>query len=314
MNETARSQPTPLSDAMPVGAPSPRAWLGGLVALGSAMAFALNVSLVPLAYEAGANVHAVNLIRPAFFALCLLAFLLTTGSRLLLPLPTLVASLGLGALLGLEMYFLLAAIAHIPVGLTVLIMYTYPILVALLARLSGTEVLDRSSILIMLAVFAGLGLALRAPVGVLNPTGIGFAVLTAVSFACLVFFSERTLRGHDNRAVMLWMMIGATTFVGVIVAAFAEPAFPAGRAGWFALVGATLFFVVATFLLFTAIRMIGPLTTAAIDNTSPVWAILFAFLLVGEGMTPLQLIGVTVVLGGVIAFQVKRHQATLTVS
>ena len=44
-------------------------YFGIIAALISAMTFALNVTLVPIAYDSGANIHAVNFVRPVAFFL-----------------------------------------------------------------------------------------------------------------------------------------------------------------------------------------------------------------------------------------------------
>ena len=55
-----------------------RPWIGGVIALVSAISFALNVPFVALVYEHGGNIHAVNLVRPWFFLVCVACWLLVT--------------------------------------------------------------------------------------------------------------------------------------------------------------------------------------------------------------------------------------------
>lgn len=98
--------------------------LGSLVALGSAVTFALNMALARIAYDAGGNIHALNLTRALLFLVCLAAFLRLAGRPIGMPRRAVVFSLLLGALLCLEMYLLLGAILFIPVSLTILILYT----------------------------------------------------------------------------------------------------------------------------------------------------------------------------------------------
>ena len=53
--------------------------------------------------------------------------------------------------------------------------------------------------------------------------------------------------------------------------------------------------------------MIGPLKTAAIDNTSPVWALLFGFGLIGETLAPRQMLGMALVVGALIFLQIVQR-------
>ena len=50
-------------------------WLGSLVALCSASTFALNMVLARMAYDAGGNIHALNLSRAGLFLVCLALWL-----------------------------------------------------------------------------------------------------------------------------------------------------------------------------------------------------------------------------------------------
>ena len=57
-----------------------------------------------------------------------------------------------------------------------------------------------------------------------------------------------------------------------------------------------------------AIGLIGPLRTSMIDNGSPVWSILFAALLLGEMLSPLQLSGAALVVAAIVGNQVLHHR------
>ena len=50
-------------------------------------------------------------------------------------------------------------------------------------------------------------------------------------------------------------------------------------------------------------NLVGPLQTAVIDNTSPVWAILFGMLLLGQLLSPKQIIGAIIVIVGALSVQ-----------
>ena len=79
-------------------------WLGSLVALCSASTFALNMVLARMAYDAGGNIHALNLSRAGLFLVCLALWLRLSGRSLTLPSRPRLASLTLGLLLCAEMY------------------------------------------------------------------------------------------------------------------------------------------------------------------------------------------------------------------
>ena len=107
-----------------------RFWLGSAAALMSAVAFSTNVTLARLAYDYGTNLHALNLIRAVFFLVVLISAVWFSGSRFSIERKELYRCLVLGLLLCAEMYLLLASILFIPVPLSILVFYTYPIMIA----------------------------------------------------------------------------------------------------------------------------------------------------------------------------------------
>ena len=67
--------------------------------------------------------------------------------------------------------------------------------------------------------------------------------------------------------------------------------------------------MLASTLLYVAIKMIGPFRTAIIDNSAPVWAIVLAALLLGQRMSAMQLFGGALVIGAVLLVQVQPARA-----
>ena len=286
-----------------------RLLLGSLVALASAVSFALDVTLSRMVCEAGGNIHALNLSRPVIFMVCLALWLRAEGQPLGLPRGPRLASLGLGLLLCVEMYCLLGAIIFIPVGLAILAMYSYPLLIAAWSWMRGAEQPSAVALLALVTAFAGLMLALGASVDGLDWRGVGLAFAAALGMVALLLVGERVMAKRDNRRVMLHMTVAAAGIMVVLSVSLVELAWPSGTTGWLAFVGSSLFYVLATFTLFTAVHMIGPLRTAIIDNSSPVWGVSFAFLLLGEMLTLKQIIGAVLVVVALITLQIAQKRS-----
>lgn len=104
---------------------------------------------------------------------------------------------------------------------------------------------------------------------------------------------------------MLYLTSTATVVVGVISLILVSPEWPRTAQGWTLLAATTGLSVVATILLFTAVNMIGALRTAIIDNSSPVWAIALAAVLLGQHMSAAQLFGGALVIGAVLLVQLS---------
>ena len=276
---------------------------GNAVAFASAITFATGITLVALIYEDGANVHAVNLSRVLAFAAVMALTLGIARISPALPPRAVLQCVLVGLLFCGELYGLLASIRYIPVGLAMLIMYTYPLLVAAAGWLTGTESFTLDRLLAILAAFAGLALALHTPDSELDWRGVAWAVFTAVSFSAVLIVSERTMRGMDRRILMLYLTSTAAVIVGVVSLTLVSLEWPRTDQGWTLLAASTGLYVLATTLLFAAVKMIGPLRTAIIDNSAPIWAIVLAALLLGERLNMVQLFGGALVISAVVLVQ-----------
>ncbi|MBT3262763.1 MAG: DMT family transporter [Acidiferrobacteraceae bacterium] len=288
-----------------------RFWAGSIAALASAITFALNVVFSRVAYDYGANLHALNLVRTVTFLCCLAAVVFMTGSRVKMPTTEMLRCLFLGVLLCAEMYLLLASILFIPVALAILVFYAYPLMIALWA--CGTRK-SRFSVMMfaaMVLAFCGLVIALTGDdllsVGWQGRVGIGLAAFAAVCLATLLVLSEKVLEKQNINVMMFYMLLSATGTVLVISVAVFELHWPESSKGWLALTGSAGFYVAATFLLFRAVDLVGSLQTAIIDNTSPIWAMILGFIVLGQWLNVRQVTGAVITVVAVMLLQWLRR-------
>jgi drug/metabolite transporter (DMT)-like permease len=284
--------------------PTVRVWLGSAAALLSAVSFASNVPFVALVYQHGGSLHAVNLVRPLFFFTCVCLWIAARPRRIDLPARQGNFGFLLGALFCLEFYGTHSAIKYISVGLAILIMYTYPIIVAILASVMNRERLSWKIILAMLVAFAGLAIAIGAPTDNIDWRGVAWSVGAAFGMCAIVTISERTTAGHDNAAVMFHTMLSASLIMLGVVLLGVPIDWPDNPAGYHAMIASTLLYGVATVMLFISVDIIGPVRFAVIDNTSPIWATLMGYLLLSETLSWQQGVGALLVICGVVAVQV----------
>ena len=279
--------------------------VGSAVAFASAIVFATGITLVAAIYQDGANVHAVNLTRVLTLAAVMAITLAIARMSPALPPRVALRCVLIGLLFCGEIYGLLSSIKYIPVGLAMLIMYTYPLMIAVAGWLTGAEPFTLDRLFAILAAFAGLALALHTPHADIDWRGVAWAVFTAVVFSAVLIVSGRTMRGVDRRILMLYLTSTAVVIVGVVSLALVPLEWPRTDHGWTLLVASTGLYVLATTLLFIAVKMIGPLRTAIIDNSAPIWAIVLGALLLGERLSAVQLFGGALVIGAVLLVQLS---------
>ena len=279
--------------------------VGSAVAFASAIVFATGITLVAAIYQDGANVHAVNLTRVLTLASVMAITLAIARVSPALPLRTALRCVLIGVLFCAEIYGLLSSVKYIPVGLAMLIMFTYPLMIAVVGWLTGAEPFTLDRLFAILAAFAGLALALHAPHADIDWRGVAWAVFTAVVFSAVLIVSGRTMRGVDRRILMLYLTSTAVVIVGAVSLALVPLEWPRTDHGWTLLAVSTGLYVLATTLLFTAVKMIGPMRTAIIDNSAPIWAIVLGALLLGERLSAVQLFGGALVIGAVLLVQLS---------
>ena len=276
---------------------------GDTVALASAIVFATGITLVAAIYEDGANVHAVNLSRVLVFAAVMALTVAIRRMSPVLPPRQALQCVLIGLLFCAELYGLLSSVRYIPVGLAMLIMYTYPLMIAIAGWVSGTESFTVDRLLAILAAFAGLALALHSSDTEIDWRGVAWAVFTAVAFSAVLIISRRTMHHVDRRVLLLYLTSTAAAIVGVVSFTLVNLEWPHTRQGWTLLGASTGLYVLASTLLYAAIKMIGPFRTAIIDNSAPIWAIVLAALLLGQRLHPAQLFGGALVIAAVLLVQ-----------
>lgn len=280
-----------------------RFWLGSYLALQSAVGFSLNLITAKIAYGHGTDPLTLNVVRTVFFAVCLFVFLLAARRPMGLPWRSRAMATLYGLLIAVQCYGLFAAIEFIPVSLVVLVFYTYPIMVAAIGTVAGSERFTWQRLIILLLAFAGLGLALQVPAGGLDWRGVIYSAASAFALAFVLVGSDRTMRGRDSVVVTFHMILATAISMAIAGALFGPLAWPVDDIGWAALAGSGVLFAVATMSLFAAIPLIGALRAAVIDNSSPIWAVLFAVLLLGEVLSPIQGVGAALVVAAIMAMQ-----------
>lgn len=278
--------------------------IGILMALASSASFALNLTTARLAYDDGTDPFTVSLARSAFFALALLAGLAAMGRRLGMPKGQRRARVIIGVTMVAQLLTIAAAIEFIPVGVAILIYYTYPFMIAGIVAARERRRPPARRIAAMLAALAGLAFVLGVDAGSLDWRGVACAFASAVSFAVIVVWSGRSMAGQDSTVLAVHVMGVAALVLAAIAAAGQPLAWPRSMTGWTMLAASALFFMSATVCLFGGIARIGPVRASLIDYGSPIWAIAFGILLLGERMGALQWAGAAVVIGAIFLDQI----------
>lgn len=292
---------------------SPRLAVPLLMLLAST--FAANHIAARVAFDHGASVAAAVTVRSGVTALAIVALLRLQGVSMALPRATLARGLGIGLLVAVQSYCLYSSVAIIPVALALLAFNTFPLLYVLLTWAAGGENPGRRALVAMPLALVGLVLALDI-VGSLQAIagrwaeiglGVGWALGSATSFACVLFLTTRHLQAVDGRVRTLLTMGTTAVVVGLAGAATGSLALPADGTGWFGLALLTVLYGSAITAIFTVVpRLKSPSNTAAL-NFEPIAALILGWAILGQTVAPRQMVGALIVVGAVILIGTKRH-------
>ena len=199
-----------------------------------------------------------------------------------------------------------------PAGLSALIVGLQPILTAFAAPLVGERVSGRQWLGLLLGL-GGVGLVVAAKISLngLSPAAIGFCVLALLSITTGTLYQKRFCPQFDLRTGTL-IQFAATALVLLPLAVVLEDFGPAlAMVHWTPqFVGALLWSILALsigaiFLLFRLIsRNDATKVTSLLYLTPPTTAVM-AWLMFGEVLSPLGLVGMAVAVTGV-AFVVRK--------
>ncbi len=266
----------------------------------SAISLGAAPSLARLAYDGGSDPQTAALVRFVFGAAVAFGVMRLRGARLPMTRRIALGGLGVGVLYAVESVAYLAALELIPVAVTVLVFFTFPVFVALLVRIVDKEPVTPVKIVALVGAFAGVVLTTGAAPTALDPLGIALALLAAVGTAAYIVFGARLSRRVGSLGFAALSFAAAALVFGAWMAAAGDVNPPETALGWVGLIGGSAAFVTGILAFFTALTVLDTVRATLLANLEPICAIAIAYLVLGEVLTPPQLIGAAVVIGAVL--------------
>jgi drug/metabolite transporter (DMT)-like permease len=252
-------------------------------------------------------------LRFGIAALTLLVGLRWREGRVGLPRRDVVPILGLGAL-GFGIYQILwsTALQGIAAGDSALLVATTPVLTALLAVLSGADVLTRTKLLGSAVAFSGVGVIVAAGHGISLGGAIVGDILTLVAallWSIYTAFGAPILRRHSALRTTTWAMVGGTLVLlipGAVQAAGNDWAAVDARAWAGLMFSAFIPAGIANVIVFSAIRLVGPTRITAYQFLVPFMAVLMGAAFLAEPVRADQLLGGLIIVLGVALMRTDR--------
>ena len=223
----------------------------------------------------------------------------------------------IGLLVGVQSLCIYSSVARLPVALALLAFNTYPIWTAFWDAVVYRRRPDKTVLAAMPVILLGLALALDvsgaasglgasgqwARIG----AGVGFALAAAATFGLALVLTQHEAGDLDGRVRTATTMTLAGLVALTAVASQGGFHLPTAPAGWAGLATLTCLYGTAFTIMFTVLPRLGVVGNSAIMNVEPVFALVLAWLLLGQAIAPVQVAGALLVVGAVVALGLRRR-------
>ena len=223
----------------------------------------------------------------------------------------------IGLLIGLQSLCLYSAVARLPVALALLAFNTFPIFTAawawVLYRAPPSPALVRAMPVILVGLTLALdvfgaasGLGTAGQWGRIG-AGVAFALAAAASFGLALVLTQHEAADVDGRVRTVTTM--ATSALVALLAVGVQGGFhlPQAAPGWWGLAALTCLYGTGFTLMFTVLPRLGVVGNSAILNVEPVFALVLAWLVLGQSIAPVQVAGALLVVGAVVVLGLRKR-------
>lgn len=275
-------------------------------ALLGAFSFACADVLIKVTFRAGADALTASTLR-GIVGLAFLMLWLRFGqkSASVSPRARRIA-LALGVLFAANVFLVFKAVEAIEVPIAILTYFVYPLLTGISAAAVGLEPLSWKGAVAALIAFVGLGVMLGAHPAGLALAGVVAALAAAVCRVLLLLLTRALLQGVNPLAITLYSMVSSTVLFVLASLVLLDWQPPATALGWVAVIALGISVMGGILGVFASTGRIGPFRTALFMNLEPLLTIIGSAVVLDEVITPVQALGGAVMLGALVAFQLRR--------
>ena len=284
-----------------------RVRLGVGCALAAASIYGLVPNFARGAFENGFPGTESTLFRTSIVAVVFAIVAVMQGSSFRIPRAAWGSFAGqAGATLVISVCYMVS-VQFIPVGLAVIIFFTFPVIIVLVSPLVEGHLPSIARVVIVIVAFVGLVIALGPSFGDMDFRGVILAAMAALG-GVLQFFTGRSISTHLTPAVfgslvhlVIWP---ATLLVAVYDGGGTVHMLSGDQGSWlgaYFLVGVGVVYVAAYMLQMLSLRFAPASTVAPFYNLEPILTTLCAALLFGEVLSLNQYAGGAIVLVALVA-------------
>jgi drug/metabolite transporter, DME family len=287
----------------------------------AALGRAVFAGKLPLSGEAQHPIDPLILSQTrTFFSLLILLPILVTRrgwQRIKMPTRDLIQCLVLGVFgVAASNYFYYVAIQRTSVAIAIVVQYMAPVWVLLYVVARRQQRLSLQKVAAVGVALTGIALTIGIFGGKSSPLHLdrwGFlaALVASFSFAFYNVGGHRVLARHDRWRVLTWTLTSAAVVWLVVNPPWKVAAAHYMPAQWAFLFVFSMISVLGSFsLYFLGLQHLEPTRAIIASCLEPVFSILLAAAFLGEGVQPIQTLGIVLVLSAIVIVQLPGRGAT----
>jgi drug/metabolite transporter (DMT)-like permease len=204
------------------------------------------------------------------------------------------------------------ALKGLSASLTVLLLYTNPVIVMIGSWIIFKEQVTRGQIIALLMVGLGLMILLSGNLTVVKGSAIALALGSAVLYAGYILASSRLVASFNPLTAGLYIMTAAAAALALRAPAALGHVDQLSFTAWTSVIGLALISTVGPMVLFLmGLEKVSSTEASILSTVEPVTATVVAALVLDETLTPMQLLGGILVLAALIVSSLSRRAADL---
>ena len=175
------------------------------------------------------------------------------------------------------------AFEYISIALVLMIIYLFPIGVALITTIRGEEKLGRTQWFCIIGVLLGLGILILDEPSATSIYGISISVIGLLLFITFIYFAGKLVDDISSVTINLHLSFFSVIILLIyILFVPVEFLLPANGVGWLGIIGNGVFYVLSYVLFFIGSKAVGITTASVLALTEPLFATIVALFILNQ--------------------------------
>jgi drug/metabolite transporter (DMT)-like permease len=279
--------------------------IGYILILSAALSFGLYPAAAKLAYADGMNATSLVLITTAARTFTLVGAAWLRGINFHQITAEMRDSMWGGACQAATIFGIIFSLRYIPGPVMITIVFTHTLILLAILHVRGEGAMSTHALVSSIAALLGIMLVVNlfGNAGELKWLGIALAFLGAVTSAIRVYTYGKQVRDTAPELVGARAFLIALIFLLPLLL-FETPTAPHKASGAVGVLLACLSLSVGTLCTFRALKILGSFRCSLTLKFEPVVTCLFSWWILDERLSPSQYLGIGIVLGSLVFYQI----------